>query len=115
MRRSSPCSAASPRTAWSAAPEGWWPELVGPAHGIDTDNFRVLGIDYLGGRGESSTPEPGGRFPPLSSYDQAQALERIVEHLGIGRCTPSWAPPTAAWWRSASPSVMRRSSDASWS
>jgi homoserine O-acetyltransferase len=64
-------------------PEGWWPELVGPAHGIDTDNFRVLGIDYLGGRGQSSTPEPAGRFPPLSSYDQAQALKRIVEHLGL--------------------------------
>jgi homoserine O-acetyltransferase/O-succinyltransferase len=66
-----------------AGPDGWWPELVGPAHGIDTDTFRVLGIDYLGGRGRSSTPEPGGRFPPLSSYDQAHALKRIVEHLGL--------------------------------
>jgi homoserine O-acetyltransferase len=64
-------------------PDGWWPELVGPSHGIDTNNFRVLGIDYLGGRGASSTPEPGGRFPPLSSYDQAHALKRIVEHLGL--------------------------------
>jgi homoserine O-acetyltransferase/O-succinyltransferase len=69
------------RVVWG--PEGWWPELVGPAHGIDTDHFRVLGIDYLGGRGASSTPEPGGRFPPLSSYDQAHALKRIVEHLGL--------------------------------
>jgi homoserine O-acetyltransferase/O-succinyltransferase len=63
--------------------EGWWPELVGPGHGIDTKEFRVLGIDYLGGRGQSSAPEPNGRFPPLSSYDQAEALHRIVEHLKL--------------------------------
>jgi homoserine O-acetyltransferase len=63
--------------------EGWWPELVGPGHGIDTREFRVLGIDYLGGRGDSSTPEPGGRFPPLSSYDQALALAHIVRSLGV--------------------------------
>jgi homoserine O-acetyltransferase/O-succinyltransferase len=66
-----------------SGPEGWWPELVGPAHGIDTHQFRVLGIDYLGGRGKSSTPEPGGRFPPLSSYDQSRALAQIAEHLKI--------------------------------
>ena len=63
--------------------EGWWPELVGPGHGIDTRKFRVIGIDYLGGRGASSSPESGGRFPPLSSYDQAQALRAILDHLGI--------------------------------
>ncbi len=64
--------------------DGWWPELVGPGHGIDTTRYRVLGIDYLGGRGASSCPETGQKFPPLSSYDQAQALCCIVEHLGIG-------------------------------
>ena len=63
--------------------EGWWPELVGPGHGIDTRKFRVIGVDYLGGRGGSSTPEAGGRFPPLSSYDQALALRHIVDHLGV--------------------------------
>ena len=45
--------------------------------------YCVLGIDYLGGRGGSSAPETGGKFPPLSSYDQAHALYRIVEHLGL--------------------------------
>ena len=63
--------------------EGWWPELVGPGHGIDTNKFRVIGLDYLGGRGGSSSPESGGRFPPLSSYDQAQALRAIIDHLEI--------------------------------
>jgi homoserine O-acetyltransferase len=74
--------------------EGWWPDLVGPGHGIDTREFRVLGIDYLGGRGQSSAPGSSAdgssadgssaKFPPLSSYDQTGALEHVVRHLEIG-------------------------------
>ena len=63
--------------------EGWWPEIVGPGLGIDTRRYRVLGIDYLGGRGESSAPAPGARFPPLSSFDQAEALRQVTQHLGL--------------------------------
>src|SRR5271169_5954763 len=68
----------------SGAPgEGWWPEMVGPGLGVDTREYRVLGVDYLGGWGKSSTPASGGRFPPISSYDQASALSLIVRHLGL--------------------------------
>jgi homoserine O-acetyltransferase len=63
--------------------DGWWPEIVGPGLGVDTRKFRVLGIDYLGGRGDSSAPAPSSRFPPLSSFDQAEALRHIVLHLGL--------------------------------
>jgi homoserine O-acetyltransferase/O-succinyltransferase len=63
--------------------EGWWPEIVGPGLGVDTLQYRVLGLDYLGGRGESSTPQSGGKFPPLSSYDQADALCAVVRHLKL--------------------------------
>jgi homoserine O-acetyltransferase len=63
--------------------EGWWPEMVGANLGIDTRRFRVLGIDYIGGRGLSSTPEVGGKFPPISSYDQAAALHQILRHLHV--------------------------------
>jgi homoserine O-acetyltransferase len=62
---------------------GWWPEIVGPGLGIDTRTFRVLGIDYLGGPGASSSPQSGSAFPPLSSFDQADALRQIVLHLGL--------------------------------
>jgi homoserine O-acetyltransferase/O-succinyltransferase len=62
--------------------EGWWPEMVGPGLGIDTRQYRVLGIDYIGGRGESSTPASGTSFPSISSYDQAKALSLIVRHIG---------------------------------
>ena len=63
--------------------EGWWPEVVGPGLGVDTDSYRILGLDYLGGYGESSTPQSGGKFPPLSSYDQADALYAVVRHMGL--------------------------------
>jgi len=62
--------------------EHWWPEMVGPGLGIDTRQFRVLGIDYIGGRGQSSSPAAGESFPSISSYDQANALSLIVKRLG---------------------------------
>jgi homoserine O-acetyltransferase len=71
------------RIVADSAGEGWWPEIVGPGLGVDMRQYRVLGIDYLGGRGESSTPQNGGKFPPLSSYDQAHALCAVVRHLGL--------------------------------
>jgi homoserine O-acetyltransferase len=67
----------------SGPAEGWWPEMVGANLGIDTKRYRVVGMDYIGGRGLSSTPEVGGIFPPISSYDQAAALQHILQHLHI--------------------------------
>jgi homoserine O-acetyltransferase len=71
------------RIVTGASGEGWWPEMVGPGLGVDTREYQVLGIDYIGGRGNSATPRAGGRFPPISSYDQAEALSRVVRHLGL--------------------------------
>jgi homoserine O-acetyltransferase len=62
---------------------GWWPAMVGDGLAIDTERYRVLGIDYLGGRGDSSAPGQTGRFPPLSAYDQAAALAAVAQELGI--------------------------------
>ncbi|GAC1300571.1 MAG: homoserine O-succinyltransferase [Steroidobacteraceae bacterium] len=67
----------------AGAAQGWWPEIVGPGQGVDTKTYRVLGIDYLGGHGESSAPQSGGKFPPLSSYDQADALAAILRHIQL--------------------------------
>jgi homoserine O-acetyltransferase/O-succinyltransferase len=64
-------------------PEGWWPDVVGPHLGVDTTRFRVLGIDYLGGLGGSSTPDGGSTFPPVSSIDQAEVLRQVVLKLGL--------------------------------
>jgi homoserine O-acetyltransferase len=65
--------------------DGWWRELVGPGKGLDTARFRVLGIDYLGGNGASSAPQADGRFAPISTYDQADALLRVADELAVAR------------------------------
>lgn len=67
----------------SDAPRGWWEELVGPARALDSNRFRVLGIDYLGGSGESTGPGPGEVFASVGTCDQAEVLLRLLDHLGI--------------------------------
>ncbi|MFI4869875.1 MAG: homoserine O-succinyltransferase [Steroidobacterales bacterium] len=65
---------------------GWWCEIAGAGRALDSTRVRVLGIDYLGGSGESTAPSPGGGvFPSLSSYDQAEALRQLLDHLRIPR------------------------------
>jgi homoserine O-acetyltransferase len=66
-----------------AGPDGWWPLIVGPHLGVDTTRYRILGIDYLGGLGASSTPDGGSPFPAVSSCDQADVLHRVALHLGL--------------------------------
>lgn len=73
----------SDRFVGAHAPNGWWPEVVAPAAGIDTRQYAVLGIDFLGGSGDSSAPKPGGIFPAISPRDQAQAILRVMDHLGV--------------------------------
>ncbi|MGA3157586.1 MAG: homoserine O-succinyltransferase [Steroidobacteraceae bacterium] len=63
---------------------GWWHELVGPGRALDSARLRILGIDYLGGSGQSSAPAVGEFWPSLSSYDQATALQALLEHLQLG-------------------------------
>lgn len=65
-------------------PKGWWKEVVGPGAVLDTRRFRVLGIDYLGGSGESTGPSRGAdRFPSISAYDQVGLIGRLLDHLRL--------------------------------
>jgi homoserine O-acetyltransferase len=65
--------------------EGWWSELAGPGRALDSLRLRVLGIDYLGASGQSTGPSAGVEFPSVSSYDQAEALRGLMDHLRIER------------------------------
>lgn len=64
---------------------GWWDSVVGPGRALDATRHRILGIDYLGGSGASSGPREGERYPSVSSYDQAELILRLLNHLGIAR------------------------------
>jgi homoserine O-acetyltransferase/O-succinyltransferase len=61
----------------------WWSQIAGPDRPLDVNQFRILSFDYLGGSGDSTGPEQGASFPSISSYDQAEALVRVLGHLGI--------------------------------
>lgn len=62
---------------------GWWSEIAGPDRPLDTHRYRVLSFDYLGGSGETSGPRAAEPFPAVSSYDQAELLLRLLNHLGV--------------------------------
>lgn len=63
------------------ARRGCWHEVVGRGRPLDAGRYRILSFDYLGGSGDSTGPEPGSRFPSISTYDQAEALVRLLDHL----------------------------------
>lgn len=60
---------------------GCWHEVVGPGRPLDSGRHRILTFDYLGGSGDSTGPEPGAHFPSISTYDQAEVLARLLDHL----------------------------------
>jgi homoserine O-acetyltransferase len=62
---------------------GWWDEIAGPGKALDTDRFRVLGIDFLGGSHRSTGPGHGEVFPSVSAHDQVACLLAVMDHLGI--------------------------------
>ncbi|HEV8218293.1 MAG TPA: homoserine O-succinyltransferase [Gemmatimonadaceae bacterium] len=60
---------------------GWWDDIVGPGRAIDTNAFRVLGIDFLdGGRRDDGQPE---RI--VTTVDQADAIACVLDALDIER------------------------------
>jgi homoserine O-acetyltransferase len=63
--------------------DGWWHEVVGPGKALDTQRVAVLGMDFIGGNGATTGPAAGRAFPSISSYDQAEAVLRLLDHLGI--------------------------------
>lgn len=63
--------------------QAWWSRIAGPDRPLDANRFRILSFDYLGGSGQSTGPAPGAAFPSVSSYDQAECLARLLDHLGL--------------------------------
>lgn len=64
--------------------QGWWNEVVGPGRALDSQRFAILGLDFVGGSGESSGPVIDS-WPAISSYDQAKAILGLLDHLGLSR------------------------------
>lgn len=60
-------------TALPDGTPGWWDDFVGPGRPVDTDRFRVLGIDWA--------HEPA----PISTAQQADAIAEVLTRLGVDR------------------------------
>lgn len=71
---------------------GWWHEFIGPGRAIDTDDFCVICVNYIGGCYGSTGPlsiDPatgerwGPTFPRVRFSDSVRAAMRLVDRLGI--------------------------------
>ena len=72
----------------------WWAPLIGPGQALDTDRIGVLCTNLLGGRYGTTGPmsvDPdlgrpyGAAFPWVSTRDQARAIWRLADALGVPR------------------------------
>ncbi len=73
---------------------GWWEEMVGPGHPIDTDRYFVVCTNVLGGCFGSTGPASlnpqtgqtyGADFPVLHVEDMVSAQSRVLDHLGVDK------------------------------
>ena len=109
MPRSSRCSAAFPRIASSGrrATVGGRRSSVPGSASIRREIPRARHRLSRRSRRQFGAAAELGKFPPLSSFDQAEALApHRPAPRAANRCTPSSAHPTAAWWRCASRSAI---------
>ncbi len=68
--------------------DGWWERLVGGGRILDTGAFNLIGMDWVGGPGNSSAPPARAdelAIPAVTTGDQARALGILLDHLGIER------------------------------
>ncbi len=64
--------------------EGWWPGVVGAGVALDPERYRIVGIDWLGGAGDSGGPSPiESGVPVVTTEDQARAVAAVLDHLEI--------------------------------
>ena len=63
------------------AATGWWSKSVGPGSGIDTNSYRILGIEYLDG-GLAADGRPAR---VVTTHDQGDALAALLQSLELGR------------------------------
>ncbi|MEM9529667.1 MAG: alpha/beta fold hydrolase [Pseudomonadota bacterium] len=59
---------------------GWWEPFVGAGKAVDTDQLRVLGMDFLGGNAATTGPRNSDGWPrALTPGDQARCVERLLD------------------------------------
>lgn len=71
---------------------GWWDDLIGPGHFIDTERYFVVCANVLGGCQGSTGPSSdrpdrperyGASFPVVTIRDQVRAQAKLADALGV--------------------------------
>ena len=62
---------------------GWWPGVAGAGCALDPARYRLLSLDYVGGRGASTQPLDDEPWPAFTTADQAAVIDRLLGSLGI--------------------------------
>ncbi|MEP6484054.1 MAG: alpha/beta fold hydrolase [Rudaea sp.] len=62
---------------------GWWEAQCGAGRALDSERFRLLSVDWLGGCDDSTGPAAGETFPTVSTTDQARAILLLLNRLGV--------------------------------
>lgn len=60
---------------------GWWDGVVGARQAVDTDRFRVIGIDYL--TSLRGTPDRALPAPTVTTFHQARAVCAVLDTLEV--------------------------------
>ncbi|MDR0787349.1 MAG: homoserine O-acetyltransferase [Gemmatimonadota bacterium] len=65
----------------------WWKDVLGPGRAVDTDQYAILCINFVGSCYGSTGPCDPGRdpFPALTTRDLARLNHAVVESLGVNR------------------------------
>ena len=72
-----------------ARPKGWWSDLCGPGLALDSERYRILSWDFLGGNGATTGPRcldyVGKSFADITTGDQARVLAELLPLLRISQ------------------------------
>ena len=60
---------------------GWWDAVVGTRRAVDTDRFRVIGIDYL--TSLRGAPDRALIAPTVTTFHQARAVCAVLDTLDV--------------------------------
>lgn len=65
----------------------WWRDVLGPGRAIDTDEYAILCVNFVGSCYGSTGPAnfDGDRFPAIGTRDLARLVHAVVESLGVRR------------------------------
>ncbi|NJN31090.1 MAG: homoserine O-acetyltransferase [Synechococcales cyanobacterium RM1_1_8] len=74
--------------------EGWWDSFIGPGAALDTEQYFIICVNYLGscyGSTGPRSPDPqtgqpyGSRFPSITAWDVVHSQLKLLDHLKIDR------------------------------